>query len=164
VAGWLMALVFVWHVAQRLFHPYELEWMEGAMVDHAARVGAGLDLYVPPAPEHVQFLYTPLFFYLGAALAVLCGDGFLPLRLVSLLATLACAFLVHDWLRRECGARVVGLVAAGLFLGGYGYLHTWYDLARNDTLSLAGLLATAMLLRFGGVRAARRQRRRSWRS
>ena len=29
------------YVANRLFYPYELEWMEGAMVDHSIRVRQG---------------------------------------------------------------------------------------------------------------------------
>jgi hypothetical protein len=148
-----MVLIVAWHVGQRLGYPFELEWMEGAMVDHASRVRAGLDLFVPPGPEHVQFLYTPLFFQLGAALAVVTGDGFLPLRLVSVLATVLSAAIVHGWVRRETGQRIAGVVAAGLFVAGYGYLHSWYDLARNDTLVLAALLATAALLRHGGRHA-----------
>src|SRR5262245_60511937 len=70
-------------IALRLTYPHELEWMEGAMVDHAERVRAGLDLYVPPTAQHVQFLYTPLLFYLGALVAAVIGPGFLALRLVS---------------------------------------------------------------------------------
>jgi hypothetical protein len=153
-AAALMTLAVAWHVGQRLFYPFELEWMEGAMVDHAARVHAGLDLFVAPGPDHVQFLYTPLFFYFGAAVAAVFGDGFLPLRLVSLLATALCAAIVHAWVRRETSLRSAGLVAAGLLVSGYGYLHSWFDLARNDMLVLAALLATAALLHRGGRGAA----------
>ena len=33
----------------------------------------------------------------------------------------------------------------GLFVGGYGYLQSWYDLARNDKLMIAPLLGAAYL-------------------
>lgn len=142
------ALVFAVFAALRVPYPFELEWMEGAMVDHAARVRDGLAVYCEPGADHVAFLYTPLLYWLGAAVATVTGDGFLPLRLVSTLATCACAILLWHWVRRETGSVSAGVVAAGLFFAGYGYLRTWYDLARNDTLMLALVLATAMLLRF----------------
>ena len=148
------AVALAVQVAMRLAYPHELEWMEGAMVDHAERVRAGLDLYVAPTAQHVPFLYTPLLFWLGALVAAGIGPGFLPLRLLSLLGTGLCAWLVYRWVARETGRRAPGVVAVGLFCAGYWYLQTWYDLARNDTLFLAGVLATAALLRAGGRRAA----------
>jgi hypothetical protein len=48
----------------RLQYPYELEWMEGGMVDHALRVLSGQKLYVRPSLEFVPFIYPPLFTYL----------------------------------------------------------------------------------------------------
>lgn len=143
-----------WLFALRLGYPFELEWMEGAMADHAARVRAGLPIYCPPGPDHVSFLYTPLLYQLAAVTSLLVGEGIPAVRLVGVLATLGCLGLLLLWVRRETRSATAGLVAAGLFCAGYGYLRTWYDLARNDTLFLAGVLTTAYLLRFGGGRAA----------
>src|SRR5262245_28095096 len=154
VAAAGMGLLFVWYAWQRVPYPFELEWMEGAIVDHAARVHCGLDVYVPPGPDHVAFLYTPLVYYLGALVAVLTGDGFLPLRLVSTLATFGCAALLFVWVRRATGQPLAGVAAAGLLLGGYGYLQSWYALARNDTLLLLCLLGAGYLLHSHGRRAA----------
>lgn len=141
-------------VAMRLGYPFELEWMEGAMVDHSSRVRAGLPIYCPPTPEHVSFLYTPLLFQLGALCSFVVGEGYLALRLVSTLAALGCAWLLFAWARREGGGTMAGWLAAGLFCAGYGYLRYWYDLARNDTLFLVCVLGAAFLLRFRGNRAA----------
>lgn len=141
-------------IALRIGYPFELEWMEGAMVDHANRVRQGQPIYCAPSPEHVSFLYTPLLFQLGALVSFVTGQGFLALRLVSVLASVGCAVLLYRWAARETGRHLPGLLAIGLFCAGYGYLRTWYDLARNDTLFLCFTIATAYLLRFGGRRSA----------
>lgn len=141
-------------VGSRIGYPFELEWMEGAMVDHAARVHDGRPLYCEPGPEHVPFLYTPLLFWLGAAGMAFSLPGLLALRLVSLLSTLALAALLGHWVRRETGRVLPGIVAIGLLAAGYGWLKSWYDLARNDTLFAAFALLAAYLLRWHGARMA----------
>jgi hypothetical protein len=150
VAVAVLAVLF----ALRVGAPFELEWMEGAMVDHAIRVAHGLPIYTAPSLDHVAYLYTPLLYWLGALLMPICGESLLSLRLVSVAATVACAWLIASWARREGAGRGLAFAAAGLFAAGYGYLQSWYDLARNDTLFVACLLAAAWLLRFAGRRAA----------
>jgi hypothetical protein len=147
------AVLFAVFVLLRLPYPFELEWMEGAMVDHAARVRSGLDVYASPGPDHVALLYTPLLYWCGAIAAAVLGDGFAALRLVSVLATLGCAALLFVFVRDRTRRRDAGIWATGLFLGGYGWLQTWYDLARNDTLMLCLVLATVVLLQRPGRRA-----------
>src|SRR5437016_5947719 len=83
VVAVLAIIVVCSRIAFRIGYPFELEWMEGAMVDHAARVRAGLPIYCAPTPEHVAFLYTPLLYQLGALVSLVTGQGFLALRLVS---------------------------------------------------------------------------------
>ena len=146
--------VFAWVAWQRVGYPFELEWMEGAMVDHAARIGQGLPIYAPPGPDHVAFLYTPLFYWLTALLAVGLGDGFLTARLIGLLATVAAVALLGHWVRRECGRVLPGIVAIGLLFLGSGWYRWWLDLARNDSLFVLWMLATGYLLRWHGTRGA----------
>ena len=140
--------------AQRIGYPYELEWMEGAMVDEAVRVRDGLPVYGPPGVEHVPFLYTPLFYYLGALAMAVVGEGFTALRLVSTLATIASALLIQHGVTAATGRRAAGIAAGGLFCAGYGWLRTWYDLGRSDMVFLATMLAVPVLLRRAGRRAA----------
>lgn len=147
-------LLFVWLASQRVPYPFELEWMEGAMVDHADRVRAGLDIYTAPTTDHIAFLYTPLLYYLGALLTPLCGSGFMALRLCSALFAVGTAVLLWRLAVRSGGSNLLGAVAAGLFLAGQGYVRSWYDLARNDTTFLCFVLWTALLLRRGGWKAA----------
>jgi 4-amino-4-deoxy-L-arabinose transferase-like glycosyltransferase len=133
-------------VALRIGHPFELEWMEGAMVDEAARVRQGLPTYHAPGVDHAPFLYTPLLYWLGAAAMALLGEGFAALRWCSVLATAACIGLVFACTRRETSDRRAAFAAAGLFAAGYGWLRSWYDLGRNDMVFLACMLAAVRLL------------------
>ena len=85
LAGSLAAACwFAYAVSHRLLYPHELEWMEGALADHAARVADGLPLYCEPSAEHVPFLYSPLLFWLGGLGMTFGLDGIVALRLVAL--------------------------------------------------------------------------------
>lgn len=143
-------VAFLFAVSQRLLYPHELEWMEGALADHASRVADGLPLYCEPQAEHVPFLYAPLLFWLGGLGMKLGLDGVLALRLVAVLFSIGSAMLIDRWVRKETNQSVPGLVAAGLFFAGYGWLAWWYDLARNDSLFVFLCLATSYQLRHGG--------------
>lgn len=141
---------FAWAVAQRLPYPHELEWMEGALADHAWRVANGLPLYCAPSPEHVPFLYAPLPFWLGGLGIALGLDGITALRLLSVGCTVAMAMLVGHWVRMASGRFLPGFVASGLWLAGYGWLAWWFDLARNDTLFVFLCAIATYTLRNGG--------------
>ena len=145
-------MVFLYAVSQRLLYPHELEWMEGALADHASRVADGLPLYCEPQAEHVPFLYAPLLFWLGGLGMKLGLDGILALRLIATLFSVGSAVLIGLWVRKETALAVSGLVASGIFVAGYGWLAWWYDLARNDSLFVFLCLATTYQLRHGGRR------------
>lgn len=150
----LSMLLWFGLVALRIGYPFEMEWMEGAMVDEAARVRAGLPSYHAPTTQHVPFLYTPLFYAAGAIASLVVGEGFFAVRLVSALSTMACLALIASLVLDATGRRRTALAAAGIFALGYGWLHSWYDLGRNDMLFLAAMLGTWRLLRADGMRPA----------
>src|SRR5260221_7420005 len=83
----------------RMRFPFELEWMEGANLGHVDRVLRGLPLYVRPGIEFTPFIYPPFYFVVAAWVAKLIGPGFLPLRLVSFLASLGCFGLIYAYVR-----------------------------------------------------------------
>jgi len=141
---------FGYAVSQRVLYPHELEWMEGALADHASRVANGLPLYCEPQPEHVPFLYAPMLFWLGGLGMKLGLDGIIALRLIAITFSVGSALMIGHWVKRETGKVVPGLVAVGLFFAGYGWLAWWYDLARNDSLFVFLCLATSYQLRYGG--------------
>lgn len=145
-AGYLLCYLVV--ALLRIRYPFELQWMEGATVDHVARILAGKGIYVRPSLAFVPYLYTPLYLYLAAGLAKVTGIGFFPLRLISLLASLGSLALIFLFVSRETHSRSAGLLAAGLFAATYRLCDGWFDIARVDSLFLCLLLAGCYLLRF----------------
>lgn len=146
VAGYLALYISVAMI--RLRYPFELEWMEGAVVDHARRILAGRPLYGPPSIDFVPYIYTPLYFYVGALMSRLTGVGFFPLRLVSFLASLGCFLVIGRLVARETKNAFAGFAAAGLFAATYRLSGCWFDLARVDSLLLLLLLLVVYVVRF----------------
>jgi hypothetical protein len=154
-AGVVGVLAFLAVAYARMDYPYELEWMEGGAVDHVMRVVSGQPLYVRPSLVFTPFIYTPLYFYLSGLLSLATGVGFLPLRLVSTLASLGCMALIFEFVRRESGSSFSGAAAAGLFAACFKVGGAWYDMGRADMLFLALALGAIYALRFyPGTRGA----------
>lgn len=125
----------------RLQYPFELEWMEGAMVDHVGRLVNGETIYCKPSLDFVALRYTPLFYYLGALLSPLLGVGLFPLRLISIVSALGCFSLIYMIVKRETGRWRPALVAAGFFAASFPVTGAFMDIARVDSLSLCLILA-----------------------
>ncbi|MBN2346312.1 MAG: glycosyltransferase family 39 protein [Candidatus Aminicenantes bacterium] len=147
-AGVLYVAAYLLTALARIAYPYELEAMEGGMVDHVLQLLGGGTLYGPPSLGFVPYAYPPLYFYLAAALTRLLGAGFLPLRLISLAASLGVMVLVYSFVRRETRQRSWAFVAAALFAATYRLSDAWLDLARIDSLYLLLILLFAFLVRF----------------
>ena len=128
-------------------YPFELEWMEGGMLDHVQRLLDGKPLYAPPSLDFTAFSYTPLWFCLSAGLAGLFGLSLGLLRTLSVIATLATLLIIGRWVQRETGSRRAGGAAAALYLATWPVSGRWFDLARVDALFLLLLLAGLALLR-----------------
>ncbi len=140
-----MYLVVGFH---RLFYPFELEWMEGEMLDHVRRIIAGQSLYVRPSVEFVPSIYPPLYFYLGAIAAHAFGMGFFPLRLISYVSSCGCFVLIFLLVRKETKSALCALFSAGLFAAAYRIGGAWLDVARVDSLFLFFVLFSAYILRY----------------
>ena len=140
--------VYLLVALNHISYPYELEWMEGNSVDHVLRLLSGKPLYVEPSLEFIPSIYTPLYFYFSALSSMLFGIGFLPLRLVSFLASIGCFALLFEFVRRETKSMFFGLLSAGLFAATYKVSGLWFDIARVDSLFLLLLLSSIFLLRF----------------
>ena len=134
----------------RMRYPFELEWMEGGMVDHVRRILAGQSVYARPSLEFTAYPYTPFYYYVSAAVARFTGIGFLPLRLVSFLSSLGCFAVIFAMVRRETRSTFSAAIATGLFAAAYRVTGAWFDIARVDSLFLLLLLLTLYFVRFAG--------------
>lgn len=133
---------------QRIAYPFELEWMESGSLAHLMRVLRGQPLYGPPSVDFVPFPYPPFYYYAAALVAKVVGPGFVPLRAVSLAASLGTAALIGRYAARESGRPLWGWIAAGIFLGTWRASGLYFDVARLDSLFTFLLLAAVHRLRF----------------
>jgi len=148
-AAWLFVLSFIVLSMKRISYPFQLEWMEGGSLEHVHRLLERQPIYGPPDLEFTPFIYTPLFYYLGAVNASWLGEHLFALRIISFIAslgTLLCLFLI---VRRETGDVFSGSLAAGLYAATFHLCEGWFDLARTDSLFLCLVLWASYLLRFG---------------
>jgi hypothetical protein len=147
VVAVLFVLVYVGVAVARMSYPYELEWIEGGLLQAMSRVLDGRPLYVKPSLEYVPFNYPPLYPWIAALVSKGTGDGFLPLRLTSFLASLG-AFVVAGWLVwRETGRLLAATLTVGLLAATYRISGAWFDVARADSLYLFLLLGGFTTLR-----------------
>ncbi len=162
---WGVAVLALWHLvvvagvmALRVGYPFELEWMEGGVLDHVLRLKLGRPIYGPPGLDFIPYVYPPLYYYVVLVVGWVVGHGFLAGRLVSVLSTVVAALLVARLAARSSGARVQGLLAAGCLAAAYPVTGFWFDLVRVDAFLLALLLGACAALRsrraWGAVAAA----------
>jgi len=148
IAGILYIAAYLGVVFYRISYPFELEWMEGCAIEYVRRILSGRLLYVRPSIDFVPFIYTPLYYYVSAAFAKVIGVGFTPLRLVSVISSLGCMYLVYLFVKRETSSGYSGFLSACLFAATYKKTEAWFDLARVDSLFLLLILSSIYLIRF----------------
>jgi hypothetical protein len=94
-------------------------------------------LYGPPSLRWTPFVYTPLYYYVCAALSLPFGASLAVDRFVSIAAFGATLVLLYAFARQQTQRRSTGVIAASLYAATYFYTEGWYDLARMDSLALA---------------------------
>ena len=132
----------------RMPYQYELDWIEGGLVDHVYRMVNGLPLYCEPTVEYVPFVYTPLFFYLSTIVAFFTGVGFLPLRLVSFACSILSMLLLYSMVHRETRSRFASLLTIGIYCSCFAITGALYDTGRVDSLVLFLILMVFYLYRY----------------
>jgi hypothetical protein len=136
--SYIVILFFV--ISNRLQYPFELEWEEGASVDHVARIVNGLRYYVKPSLDFVSSFYTPLYFFISAFVAKITGLGFFPLRLVSIVSTLGTVGVIYAFVKNETREHFPAIVSIALFAATYRLGGAWFDIGRVDMLFIFLLL------------------------
>jgi hypothetical protein len=101
----------------RIAYPFPLERLEGAVLQEVRRIALGMPVYAAPSLTYVPTLYAPLYFYVSAVTSTLTGVSFMPLRLVSFVASIGSAMLVYTVASKHGRGPVAGALAAGLLLG-----------------------------------------------
>jgi len=147
LAGLAAVGTYLYIALSRLGYPFAVEWLESNSLVEMHRVLVGQPLYPAPTAGYVPDGYPPLYFAVSAAAASVLGVSYLPLRLVSLVSSLACFALLGRLVQRETGSAAAGTGAAGLFAATYFATNTWFDVGRVDSLFLA--------LSIGGLYAVR---------
>jgi hypothetical protein len=130
-------IIYLWMAYYRLRYPFDLEWIEGGMVDQVQRLIHGQSMYVAPSINFVPFLYPPLYFYFSAIASLIFGGGPFPLRLVSFIASLVSFTTIFLIVRDETKNWWAALLSAGLFAATFRLTGAWLDIARVDSLFLA---------------------------
>jgi hypothetical protein len=142
----------------RLNYPFSLEILETNSLVEVHRILAGQSLYAPPTVSYVPDGYPPLYFGVSAAASSVLGQSYLPLRLVSLVSSLACFAVLARLVQRETRSAAAGIAAAGVLAATYFATGAWFDVARVDSLflalSVAGLYAARWMRGTGGAIAA----------
>src|SRR5258708_18281739 len=122
--------------------------MEGGSADHVQRILEGHKLYAAPSLDFISYVYNPLYFYAAAGVAKITGPGFLPLRLLSTVATVVNFLLLFSLARRETKSLACGFSAAALFAATYRLGGAWFDVCRVDSFPLAFVLAGVHVCRW----------------
>ena len=136
-------LELAWVVANRIGYPFDLEWLEGTMIDHVERLRHGMGIYVAPTPDFIPFMYNPLYYLVAVPFTWGLG-GYVALRLVSVLATLASFGLIFAIVRRETQGWVPPMLGVGTFAATYPLSGGWFDVGRVDSLCLALCLGAVL--------------------
>ena len=143
----LIAIVLVFATSgARIGYPFENEWLEGGTLLHVKQILDGHGLYVEPTYSFVAYPYGPVYFYISAALSAIFGLGFVPLRLVSYLASAGTVFLIGLLVRKRTGRLDAAIIAAGLYAATYRLSGEWFEIAKIDSLFLFFFVAAAYLL------------------
>lgn len=146
ICGFLAALYTIcWGLARS--NPYAIEY-EGHVLWACMQMAQGANIYDLAALSKEPWsvvIYNPFYFVIGSLVLKAFGTSFVPLRLVTMAATLLC-FLSFGALLNRCRVSDFNMIIAlVLFAGTLPVLH-WSSVARVDLLGLA--LAVIGLERF----------------
>ncbi len=156
-AGSAYILLFLFSAVLRLIYPYEVEWNEGAVLDHAIRLATGMPIYAAPSLDFTAFVYTPLYYYATALFMKIGGVGLWPGRVISILATLLTAMIAGRIVHRETSSSLLAFASMALYIAFYHLTGFFYDIVRMDALAIclvSGSIYAALYFRQGYLVAA----------
>lgn len=135
VAACLIFMMAFFYISfKRIAYPFELEWIEGGILEHVQRVVGGQKIFVEPSVRFISFIYPPLYYWVSALVAKITGISFFPLRLVSLLSTIGIAIFIYKFIYEETKNYFYSILGVGFFFAVFRISGAWYDTARVDML------------------------------
>jgi 4-amino-4-deoxy-L-arabinose transferase-like glycosyltransferase len=140
--GGAYVLLFLFAAVLRLIYPYEVEWNEGAVLDHAIRVMSNKPIYAVPSLDFTAFVYTPLYYYMTAFVMKIGGVGLWAGRSISILSTLLTAAIAGRIVRRETSSSLLAFSSVALYLAFYHLTGFFYDIVRMDALAVSLVAAS----------------------
>jgi hypothetical protein len=129
-------ILFLYVSLTRFTYPFDLEWCEGSLLDHACRIIDGKPYYIPPAPDFIPTAYPPVYYFLIVFIWKILGVNMWSVRLLSIISTLLIALFIVLISRKYNTSYIYSIAAAGFFLSCYKVTGSWFDLARIDMISL----------------------------
>ncbi len=135
------ALFYLVHIiSQRAAYPFELEWMEGGVLQQVLRVVQHQPLYGNPSLDFVPALYMPLYYCFSAMSMVFFGANLFALRMVSILALVIIFLLVYLIAKHIARSGLAGVLAVLFCAAMFPHTGFWFDVARVDTLWVMWLM------------------------
>ncbi len=138
-------IIFIYIVISRIGIGFDIEWGEGAGINQINHILTKNALYIEPSINFAPLVYTPLYYYLSAGLALVLKDILVSARLVSVLSTLASFGIIALIVSRETKNTLIGWVAGSFYLACFSLSGGFYDLARVDSLYVSLLLMTLLV-------------------
>ena len=141
----LYALFFVVRAVACLIFPYTVEYGEGAVLYDATRLARGLPLYsANTMPDYTATVYSPLYYMLVALPVRVLGASFVYGRLLTVIASLAAAWLVYRTGRDVRMGRIYALAPA-LGVLALPPVYQWGTIHKTDMLAVAFSIGSVVM-------------------
>ena len=140
----ILLVVFLW--INHINFPLNLEIMEGTILEHVRRAISMAPIYPSPTPEYVPLSYNPLYYVLAVPFTWVFGMSLSTLRLLTILGTVGCAFILHRLVKSNTGSKWWGLIAVGLLAGSYHAMDHFFDAAHSDMWMLFSVMVGCSII------------------
>jgi 4-amino-4-deoxy-L-arabinose transferase-like glycosyltransferase len=145
-------LIFYYTSAARFTYKFELEWMEGSMLEHARVILNGGNIFGAPSVEFTPFIYSPLYYAICAPLLSFFTNGLTAMRLVSIISFSLTIVLMYKWVLKERNCRYCAFFSAAFFSACFEVCGAWFDIARVDSTALFLIVLFFYIVRFAGFK------------
>ena len=123
-------------VANHVLFPFNIDVMEGVVMQHARRAMHGEPIYPVPTPQFVPLAYNALLYVVAAPFLRIFGDTLTTLRMVSVIGLVGSAVAIFILVRDATRSAWWGVIAIGLFCAAYPVMDAYLDTAHSDALLL----------------------------